>query len=73
MSKKQTQKCAFPTTGDRIIRLPEVINRTGYTKPSIYRLMKENQFPQCVKLGPRAIGWHESIINAWVDSRKQAV
>ena len=33
-----------------IIRLPEVMQTVGLSRPSIYRLMKLGEFPQQVKL-----------------------
>ncbi|EPE4918550.1 helix-turn-helix transcriptional regulator, partial [Escherichia coli] len=35
------------------IRLSEVQRRTGYSKAWIYRLIKEQRFPQSVKIGSR--------------------
>lgn len=72
MSNKQRQKCGFPTTSDRVIRLPEVTHLTGFSKPTIYRLMPLGEFPKAKKLGPRAVGWLESDIIEWMDSLKTA-
>jgi predicted DNA-binding transcriptional regulator AlpA len=38
----------------RLIRLPEVLERTGYGKAWIYRLISEGRFPAPVKIGVRA-------------------
>ncbi|MGC7979920.1 helix-turn-helix transcriptional regulator, partial [Salmonella enterica] len=35
----------------RFIRLPEVINRTGYGKTWIYHLIKRGEFPEPIKTG----------------------
>ncbi|PLG85713.1 helix-turn-helix transcriptional regulator, partial [Klebsiella quasipneumoniae] len=35
----------------RLIRLPEVLERTGYGKAWIYRLISEGRFPAPVKEG----------------------
>ncbi|ERM14391.1 AlpA family phage regulatory protein [Pantoea sp. JZ2] len=51
------------------IRLPEVQRRTGYSKAWIYRLLKEQRFPQSVKIGSRAIAFVESEIDEWIDQR----
>jgi len=66
----------------RLIRLPEVLSRTGYGRTSIYRKMEEGTFPKCLKLGPpmedltqfdsRAIAWIENEVDQWVDSRIEA-
>jgi prophage regulatory protein len=52
-----------------ILRLPVVIARTGLSRSSIYLLMSKGQFPMQVSLGERAVGWIESDIDSWVESR----
>ena len=66
------------TLQKRLIRLPEVINRTGYGRTSIYRKMEDGSFPRCVKLGGpledtnafdcRAIAWIEEEVDQWMES-----
>lgn len=51
------------------IRLSEVQRRTGYSKAWIYRLIKEQRFPQCVKIGSRSIAFIESEIEEWINQR----
>lgn len=55
----------------RILRLPEVIHLTGYSRSSIYNFIKEGAFPKAKKLGPRAraVGWDSHEIQAWIDER----
>ena len=63
----------------RLIRLPEVMNRTGYGRTSIYRKMEDGSFPRSVKLGgpledpnafdSRAVAWIEDEVDQWVESR----
>jgi prophage regulatory protein len=68
MDRTQTHRrtVAEPTA---IIRQPEVSSRTGYSRPSLYRLEKEGRFPRRVKLGDRAAGWVAGEIEAWVQAR----
>ncbi|PLM61628.1 dipicolinate synthase, partial [Klebsiella michiganensis] len=49
----------------RFMRLPEVLERTGLSKPWIYRLIGRGEFPSPIKLGGRAIGFIESEIDEW--------
>ena len=75
------EKAKNPTSKPkiRLIRLPEVLSRTGYGRTSIYRKMEEGTFPKCLKLGgpikdhtkfdSRAIAWIEDEIDQWVESR----
>ncbi|EPO9228750.1 helix-turn-helix transcriptional regulator [Escherichia coli] len=51
------------------IRLSEVQRRTGYSKAWIYRLIKEQRFPQFVKIGSRSIAFIESEIEEWINQR----
>ena len=66
------------TPQTRFIRLPEVLNRTGYGRTSIYRKMEEGTFPRSVKLGgpledpeafdSRAVAWIEDEVDQWIES-----
>ena len=63
----------------RLIRLPEVLSRTGYGRTTIYRKMEDGSFPRSVKLGgppidpnvfdSRAIAWIEEEVEQWIESR----
>ncbi|WP_211441424.1 helix-turn-helix transcriptional regulator [Collimonas humicola] len=55
-----------------IERLPVVMARTGRSRASIYLDMKKGIFPQCFKVGIRAVGWLSSDIDAWIGVRAQA-
>lgn len=57
------------TTGERLLRLPDVEAKTGFKKSAIYAGMKAGTFPACVKLGPRAAAWPLSQIEAWIADR----
>ena len=50
---------------DRIVRMPEVIHLTGYSRATIYRKIKRGEFPPGIPLGANATGWHESDLAAW--------
>lgn len=56
----------------RILRLPEVISRVGLKRASIYSHMSQGSFPKPIALGPRAVGWVETEIDAWIAVRVQA-
>ena len=53
---------------DAILRLPEVARRAGRSRSAIYRGVADGTFPAPVALGPRAVGWRESDITAWIES-----
>ena len=57
---------------DPILRRPEVLRTCGISDSTLHRLtlQKEDPFPAPVRLGVRAVGWRESAVRAWLDSRK---
>ena len=59
-------------TSNRILRMPEVEARTGYKRPTLYKFIKEGLFPKQVPLGVRAVGWVESEIDDWIQSKIDA-
>lgn len=56
----------------RILRLPEVMRRTGLPRGSVYEQIAIGLFPKQVPLTFRTVGWIESEVDAWVDQRIQA-
>lgn len=52
-----------------ILRLALVKKRTGLSRSSIYSGVKQGTFPAQISLGPRAVGWLESSVDQWIQSR----
>ena len=48
----------------KFLKLPEVKNRTGKSRSTIYQAINNGTFPKQIKLGPRAVGWIEAEIEA---------
>ena len=58
---------------DRVLRPKEIRQLLGgISKSTLWRWISENQFPRPLKLGERAVGWRESTVEAWLDSRPAA-
>ena len=53
----------------RMLRFREVIERTGLSRTTIWRRVRAKTFPAPIQLGPNSIGWPESVIIEWVESR----
>jgi len=53
----------------RLLRLPEVKNRTGLSKSSIYARMAQGTFPRQIVLGSRIVAWSETAINSWIEDQ----
>jgi prophage regulatory protein len=54
------------------LRLPQVKQRTGYSRSSIYAKIALNEFPTPINLGTRAVAWIESEIEEWISNRIKA-
>ena len=52
-----------------ILRRKQVESRTGLSRSTIYQYIQDGLFPKPVPLGPRAVGWLESDISAWICER----
>ena len=52
-----------------ILRLPEVKQRTGLSRSSIYLRITNNEFPSSISLGGRSVGWLEKDIDKWIVER----
>jgi len=50
---------------DNILRMAHIKACTKLSRSSIYLRMANGTFPKPIPLGPRAVGWLESEINAW--------
>ena len=57
----------------KVLRLPDVVARVGLSKSTLWRLINGGEFPEPIKLGPRATGWLEEEVDAWIKSRSRAV
>lgn len=57
------------TQPTKIIRLPEVMQRTGASKEFIYKMIRRGEFPASIRIAPRYAGWIESEIEAWLHQR----
>ena len=58
---------------ERIMRTPEVVKITGLSKTTIWRRVRDHEFPAPIRLGglaTRSVGWRESEIENWIDSRE---
>lgn len=66
-----------PSSGEvvktvRVMRLPELMTRTGLPRATVYHLMKHGDLPKNFALGPRVVGWLESEVEAWISLKAAA-
>lgn len=50
-------------------RIKEVCNLTGLKPSTIYKLIRNQDFPQGIQLTKRSIAWPSSMIEGWLQDR----
>lgn len=56
-----------------LLRRPEVLNRVGLSRSTMYSQMALGSFPRPVKIGVRAVAWDANSINEWIASRPKSI
>ena len=69
--------CIAPPAGNkevcmRLLTLREVSEMTGLSRSSIYAMMAAGEFPRPVRIGARAVRWHENEVRAFIANRPRA-
>lgn len=57
------------TPQETLLRLTDVIKRTGLSRSSIYLSISQGSFPASINLGARSVAWIESEIDQWIQDR----
>jgi prophage regulatory protein len=52
-----------------LLRLPEVIRKTGYKRSTLYAMVQDHRFPAPIQLGPRAVAWASNEVDGWIHER----
>jgi prophage regulatory protein len=60
-----------PSTMERLIRLPQVLDMVGLGKTTIYAMVKDGEFPEPRKIRHLSV-WVESEIQAWIGKIAEA-
>lgn len=53
-------------TGIRILRIADVVRKTGMSRSTIYQRLRSRDFPAPVELGPRAVGFVEQEVEGFL-------
>jgi prophage regulatory protein len=64
----QTDTAPSPTA-DRFVREPECKHRSGLSRTQRWRLEKEGKFPKRRKISDFAVGWLDSELTEWLQTR----
>lgn len=54
---------------DKILKVKETADRVGLSQRMIYLEISAGRFPRPVQLSPRRVGWLESEVDKWIESR----
>lgn len=57
---------------DRILRTGEALERVGFGRTTLWRKVKAGDFPAPRQLGGGMIGFLESEVSSWIESRPVA-
>ena len=52
-------------TGDRLLRVKDVLLKTSFSRTKLYGMLAEGRFPQPVKID-KATCWRESTVDLWI-------
>jgi prophage regulatory protein len=55
-----------------ILRRPQVQERTGLSRSSIYEKMSRGEFPRPISLGAKSVGWLAQEVEFWIEQRIKA-
>ena len=53
----------------RVLKLKDVVQLTGLSRVTIWRLEQRGEFPGKIALSPNRVGWLESEVQDWIGSR----
>lgn len=57
----------------QLLRLPQILERTGMSRTALYAAIAAGTFPRPVKLGAtpnaRAVAWPAADVDAWIAER----
>jgi len=53
----------------KIYRMPDIFSSTGLKTSTIYKLVRNKEFPPPIKLTSRSSGWLSHDVDRWLESR----
>lgn len=54
----------------RVLRLAEMIEKTGLARSTIYKYTDLGRFPRPISLGGKSVGWIDSEIHEWLQEKQ---
>ena len=53
----------------KLLRLPEVLEKTGLTRTRLYVAVDAGTFPKPAKITARAVAWSDFEVETWIQER----
>lgn len=53
----------------KLVRLKRVLEITGLSRTTIWRLERAGEFPKCLRITDKSVAWLESDIQDWIQSK----
>ncbi len=69
-TERQTPSADSPNQHERILRIREVIEITGLSRTTVWRMERKGEFPTRVQLGVGSVGWRDSELRNWLANRR---
>lgn len=54
---------------ERFLRMQSVLDRTGLSRATLYRQIRDGSFPRQLQLTRRCVAWRESEVQNWMAER----
>lgn len=55
---------------DKCVRIKQVVEMVGFSKPTIYRLINKGTFPKPFNISTNCVVWRISAIENWIKERE---
>lgn len=55
----------------KLLRITEVVRRTGMSRATVYRRINAGEFPRQRQISTNIVGWFDHEITEWIKSRPQ--
>ena len=60
------------TERDTLLTIEDVAVRTRLSKPTIYKLIRQGDFPRQLRLCANKVAWIEREVDGWIAARAEA-
>ena len=54
---------------ERLLALPDVLERTTFSRAKLYEEMSKGRFPRPISLSPGRRAWPASVVTDWIESK----